>query len=414
MMSYFSNSKFGHFLSSVILDLLRGVHSNFINAYGYYKATSKTNEDIHKVRCRSYSDVLPNGACLQHLKNYMINQSIHKAKDASKDMEWGILLLNLLKRKKRKVFLTRAFNFYFNKQRFHSCRKESGFNSVVNLLRLYLDRNFEKICECADMFTQLACFLRHPTCFVSTIKNETINSPPCRKIWLSNRCNGLIDFMKLYESLCKLCPDEFENPIELSNPYLYVNFPKQDMNNIVGCQLIPFKEGDVQYTEHCYEGNVVSYNGTVNKTRSGKKCLPWSINSFLSSPVYRDLESNFCRNPQGYARAPWCYVNETSERWEYCDVPECVNGTIVHKMYPRKIKLVFAVLVPTLLFMLLLLLWWKCWSQRSTDDNSNIAPYDFCSVSDIQKVSSLLKLHDKTIRLMNQENHLWNIRETNV
>lgn len=109
----------------------------------------------------------------------------------------------------------------------------------MNSLRLYLDRNFKKMCECADMLTQLACFLRHPTCFISTIKNETINSPPCRKICLSNRCNGLlIDFVKIYESLYKLCPDKFDNPIKFSNTYRCVNFPKQDMNNIVGCQLI--------------------------------------------------------------------------------------------------------------------------------------------------------------------------------
>lgn len=80
------------------------------------------------------------------------------------------------------------------------------------------------------------------------------------------------------------------------------------------------------YTNHCYEGNGASYNGTVNKTATGMTCLPWSINPFLSQPIYNNLQNNFCRNPQGYGKVPWCYINKASRLWEYCDIPTCLIG----------------------------------------------------------------------------------------
>ena len=32
---------------------------------------------------------------------------------------------------------------------------------------------------------------------------------------------------------------------------------------------------------------------------------------------------NFCRNPDGEPKGPWCYTTDPDERWEYCDIPGC-------------------------------------------------------------------------------------------
>ena len=32
---------------------------------------------------------------------------------------------------------------------------------------------------------------------------------------------------------------------------------------------------------------------------------------------------NFCRNPGGEEDTPWCYTQDTTKRWEVCDIPFC-------------------------------------------------------------------------------------------
>lgn len=36
----------------------------------------------------------------------------------------------------------------------------------------------------------------------------------------------------------------------------------------------------------------------------------------------RNLEENYCRNPDGET-APWCYTTDKGVRWEYCEIPSC-------------------------------------------------------------------------------------------
>ena len=79
------------------------------------------------------------------------------------------------------------------------------------------------------------------------------------------------------------------------------------------------------YTE---EDLGIRYNGIVNVTISGRTCQPWDSDT----PHYHPLTSlyrpyldghNYCRNPEGRGKRPWCYTTDPSVRWEYCDVPFC-------------------------------------------------------------------------------------------
>ena len=70
-----------------------------------------------------------------------------------------------------------------------------------------------------------------------------------------------------------------------------------------------------------------TYNGTVNTSWSGEKCLAWNKQNYDTG--YQSFyNNNFCRNPGPPAAAPvtkpWCYIADTEKEWETCDnIREC-------------------------------------------------------------------------------------------
>ena len=82
---------------------------------------------------------------------------------------------------------------------------------------------------------------------------------------------------------------------------------------------------EVQYTVACYEGIGLRYNGSADISVNGSNCLPWNLNPYLNVEVYPNLIKNFCRNPQGYGKKPWCYIDYYKGIWEYCDIQVCDN-----------------------------------------------------------------------------------------
>ena len=78
------------------------------------------------------------------------------------------------------------------------------------------------------------------------------------------------------------------------------------------------------------------YFGSQNTSADGLKCLKWDT----QHPVIRDPEipmelfpemlnaENFCRNPGGLKKKPWCYTSDPKIEWQYCDIPVC--GELLH------------------------------------------------------------------------------------
>jgi hypothetical protein len=70
------------------------------------------------------------------------------------------------------------------------------------------------------------------------------------------------------------------------------------------------------------------YRGNISVTASGKTCQAWNSQTPHQHTRTPDdypndgLDSNFCRNPDGEARA-WCYTMDPNTRWELCDIPVC-------------------------------------------------------------------------------------------
>ena len=67
------------------------------------------------------------------------------------------------------------------------------------------------------------------------------------------------------------------------------------------------------------------YRGCQTKTKSGRTCQKWSVQSPQSHKVQQDAskgigDHNYCRNPVPSSTPTiWCYTNDPATRWEYCD-----------------------------------------------------------------------------------------------
>ena len=83
------------------------------------------------------------------------------------------------------------------------------------------------------------------------------------------------------------------------------------------------------------DGN--DYRGCVNVSATGRPCQHWTSQfpnthdrTPTNYPGYGLGDHNFCRNPDGEPMV-WCYINDLTHRWEYCNVGEpghCSNTTI--------------------------------------------------------------------------------------
>uniref|UniRef100_A0A672QDI4 Plasmin n=1 Tax=Sinocyclocheilus grahami TaxID=75366 RepID=A0A672QDI4_SINGR len=86
-----------------------------------------------------------------------------------------------------------------------------------------------------------------------------------------------------------------------------------------------------EYLLECMNGIGMDYRGTKSKTKSGKICQRWEgtfphvPNITPKTHPKADLESNFCRNPDGDQGGPWCYTTDPGKRWENCDIQDCTE-----------------------------------------------------------------------------------------
>jgi len=73
----------------------------------------------------------------------------------------------------------------------------------------------------------------------------------------------------------------------------------------------------------CYKGNGEDYVGLVNMGESGRNCMNWIEQGKYKGTTKGIGGHNYCRNPEGSKKRPWCFTIDPQKKWEYCQVPEC-------------------------------------------------------------------------------------------
>jgi len=137
--------------------------------------------------------------------------------------------------------------------------------------------------------------------------------------WTSNnassRCNieGMVDACR---ETCNNCDSGFDTDGQA------FGFSDYERSEPPTCQSDPNNCG-------CDNQQQADYRGNISQTANGKTCQNWDS----QSPHFHNrtpenyptmgLEDNYCRNPDGEAKA-WCYTTDPDTRWELCDVPSCV------------------------------------------------------------------------------------------
>ena len=71
------------------------------------------------------------------------------------------------------------------------------------------------------------------------------------------------------------------------------------------------------------------YSGYVSVTRKGRTCQNWNTDephNPISWPK-DNRDHNYCRNPDGDPKGPWCYTTDPNRVFELCNIPNCKDRT---------------------------------------------------------------------------------------
>ncbi|XP_057295939.1 uncharacterized protein LOC130624361 isoform X3 [Hydractinia symbiolongicarpus] len=287
----------------------------------------KNKELWTKTQCVEYKNIVPDqlGFCTKYLNNKKVYQSLRGGERDNRILGPKLSLLSMV----RRIFKQNA---YVAILRYIEIMLEPYTNFGLDKILLNLTRSLQNVIEELGqhpiLFKRIFCMVRFRVCLTSSKDKSFIISWPCRSL-----CEKYLpvsqEIYNILHQLNKIPSEEFINVPDLGNKSVCTFLPEQDITHLERCQLI--EDSNQNFTKVCYEGNGSGYIGIINVTSSGKTCQPWSINPYLDPGSYPTLKENFCRNPQGHLHKPWCYVEKSMQRWEYCDVKECSKNIIDDK-----------------------------------------------------------------------------------
>ncbi|ALC39199.1 Ror, partial [Drosophila busckii] len=177
------------------------------------------------------------------------------------------------------------------------------------------------------------------------------------------------------ENLRRICREEcelLENELCQNEYAIAKRHPVIGAVGVEDCQNIPQHKDcstlgitiEVDETEDCYWEDGASYRGIQNVTATGKPCLRWSWLMKEISDYPELIGQNYCRNPGGAEKSPWCFVDDKSHDRiiETCYIPKCAN----------KIWLTIATIVGVTVVVIGIMLLICCLRRRSSDGIKNI------------------------------------------
>ncbi|XP_033373405.1 hepatocyte growth factor-like protein isoform X5 [Parus major] len=131
------------------------------------------------------------------------------------------------------------------------------------------------------------------------------------------------------------------NPDSSERPWCYTTDPRREREYCHIRICTEKRPRPVNVTNGCFRGKGEGYRGRVNVTVSGIPCQRWDSqvphkHHFMPSKYpCKDLQENYCRNPDG-SEAPWCFTSRPTVRIAFCfhirrcpdeqDAQECYHG----------------------------------------------------------------------------------------
>ncbi|CAG2252624.1 PLG [Mytilus edulis] len=108
------------------------------------------------------------------------------------------------------------------------------------------------------------------------------------------------------------------NPDNSGQPWCYTNDPttRWEYCQIPMCECRKSTKG-------------TEYKGRISLTKTGRTCQYWERqypHKHRFSISFKK-EHNYCRNPDNSGQ-PWCYTNDPTTRWEYCQIPMCAACSV--------------------------------------------------------------------------------------
>ena len=79
----------------------------------------------------------------------------------------------------------------------------------------------------------------------------------------------------------------------------------------------------------CFTGTGEKYRANVSVTEKGFICQQWNATKpryhLLSPEDYPEIQGghNYCRNPGGNKKKPWCFTTGDHTEFDFCDIPRC-------------------------------------------------------------------------------------------
>lgn len=282
------------------------------------------DRSLRHQNCNSYKDVLPRGQCSDVLSKYNIyNNASTNLKNTDKVLKIvfsKVVAWNKAANNTKDVAISTSLQKHLV-----ACTNLPKFKeNLENTIEVY-KKNISDFYNCFSFDTKwLICHLTHSVCLQSSVDTSVILSPPCKSTCEEDKCFTYFNYIyNMLKDLNKICPTAI--PPFTTNQFIpnCQVLPAENMSYFERCQRKEIQ--DIRYTAYCYNYTLKqdSYIGKqLFQNRQG--CVFWSeANPFISASVYPFLVNNFCRNPQGYASAPWCYTDMKSRSWEICKIEDC-------------------------------------------------------------------------------------------
>lgn len=352
--------------------------------------TASSDNDI----CRRYSEMLPNGPCIEYLGDRMV--LIEKGdRDLNVNIDFWMNLvvpaiLNLIKVLPRPKFEKHSYD-KLTKSR---CLNETDYmRQVMKKVVENIPSLYEEGMKNIPYYKWFACRYLYPIC----IPDVSHISQPCRSeydIIASNKLSKL--FLDNIHNLTTHCPKIFND-----EGYIYhrENFRQANIRHVERCSLYTPSRRRQYLTAECFNRKGETYNGTRDKALNGKTCARWDAIPTIRNMQYPNLIKNYCRNPDGYGTQPWCYTDVVRRDWAYCDVVQCRDKKTRHTSYVLFTVLPLCFVSCLMLFLFLLYRKRKGRRRRRQSNPDNDDPcYASYYFNSSDKIERLINYNEDSLR----------------